>query len=119
MHVLKHNICLLLHKTDAQCTRSGGDQGPSRAKPRAALTCDLDSHARDLHVAQSFSYGFSGRPRCNPLEQTDVFLYHTQAQPKRTHLFKDMNENHQIRIYSFGWYWPALFPASIIVLVPV
>ena len=49
-------------------------------------------HARHLGPAQSFLYGFSGWPRCNPMKQTDEFLYHKRREPKRTHISRDMDD---------------------------
>ena len=45
--------------------------------------CHNYHHARDPGLIQSFSYGFSGWPRCNPMKQTDNILCHTRREPKR------------------------------------
>ena len=58
-----------------------------------------EHYARDLDLLQSFAYGFSGWPRCNPMKHNDNILYHTRREPKRIYESGDIDEN-LINIYT-------------------
>ena len=45
--------------------------------------CHDHHHARNLVATKSFSYGFSGWPRCNPRMQTDNISRQARREPKR------------------------------------
>ena len=77
--------------------RQRGPQGPGGSIcPRQTSPNHEKSrnphHARDLVLTQSFSYGFSGWPRCNPQMQIDNISRHTRCEPKRINESWDIEE---------------------------
>ena len=54
--------------------------------------CHICIKCTNLVAPKSFSYWFSGWPRCNPLKQTDNILCHTRRGPKRIDQSWDIDE---------------------------
>ena len=54
--------------------------------------CQIPIKWTDLDTAQSFSYGFSKWPRCNPRMHNDNISCHTRRGPKRIDQSRDIDE---------------------------